>query len=389
MTIPKTFMGYKRENGRVGVRNHVVILPVDDISNACVEAIGNNIKGTTAIPHSYGRLQFGKDLELFFRTIIGTGKNPNVAAVIVVGIEPKWTKKVVDEIAKTGKPVEGFSIEGLGDITTTMKASKKSQEFVQWASEKQREECPLNDLWISVKCGESDTTSGLASNPTVGNLMDKLEPHGVHLCFGETSEITGAEKICASRAKDEKAKKKFLETWNNYNNFILENKTNDLSESQPTAGNIKGGLTTIEEKAFGNLQKIGKKIKYIDVLEPAEEPKSGKGLYFMDTSSAAAECVTLQAAAGFTVHLFPTGQGNIIGNPIEPVIKLTANPKTASTMSEHIDLDVSKILKREMNLSQAGDALIDTTVKTANGRITCAEALGHKEFVITKLYRSA
>ena len=389
MTIPKTFMGYKREDGRVGVRNHVVILPVDDISNACVEAIGNNIKGTTAIPHSYGRLQFGKDLELFFRTIIGTGKNPNVAAVIVVGIEPKWTKKVVDEIAKTGKPVEGFSIEGLGDITTTMKASKKAQEFVQWASEKQREECPLKDLWISVKCGESDTTSGLASNPTVGNLMDKLEPHGVHLCFGETSEITGAEKICASRAKDEKAKKKFLETWNNYNNFILENKTNDLSESQPTAGNIKGGLTTIEEKAFGNLQKIGKKIKYIDVLEPAEEPKSGGGLYFMDTSSAAAECVTLQAAAGFTVHLFPTGQGNIIGNPIEPVIKLTANPKTAFTMSEHIDLDVSKILKREMNLSQAGDALIDTTVKTANGRTTCAEALGHKEFVITKLYRSA
>ena len=389
MTIPKTFMGYKRENGRVGVRNHIIILPVDDISNACAEAIGNNIKGTMAIPHSYGRLQFGKDLELFFKTIIGTGKNPNVAAVIVVGIEPKWTKKVVDEIAKTGKPVEGFSIEGLGDITTTMKASKKAREFVQWASEKQRQECPLSDLWISVKCGESDTTSGLASNPAVGDLMDKLEPHGVHLCFGETSEITGAELVCAERAKDEKVKKKFLDTWNNYNNFILENKTNDLSESQPTAGNIKGGLTTIEEKAFGNLQKIGKKIKYIDVLEPAEEPKSGGGLYFMDTSSAAAECVTLQAAAGFTVHLFPTGQGNIIGNPIEPVIKLTANPKTASTMSEHIDLDVSKILKREMNLGQAGDALINTTIKTANGRITCAEALGHKEFVITKLYRSA
>ena len=134
-------------------------------------------------------------------------KNPNVAAVIVVGIEPKWTKKVVDEIAKTGKPVEGFSIEGLGDITTTMKASKKAREFVQWASEKQRQVCPLSDLWISVKCGESDTTSGLASNPAVGNLMDKLEPLGVHLCFGETSEITGAELVCAERAKDEKIKK--------------------------------------------------------------------------------------------------------------------------------------------------------------------------------------
>ena len=389
MNIPKTFLGYKRENERTGTRNYVIILPVDDISNACAEAIANNIKGSIAIPHAYGRLQFGKDLELFFRTIIGTGKNPNVAAVIVVGIEPKWTKKVVDEIAKTGKPVEGFSIEGTGDITTTMKASKKAQEFVQWASEKQREECPLSDLWISVKCGESDTTSGLASNPTVGNLMDKLEPLGVHLCFGETSEITGAEIVCSTRAKDEKAKKKFLDTWNNYNNFILDNKTDDLSESQPTAGNIAGGLTTIEEKAFGNLQKIGKKVKYIDVLEPGEEPTKGAGLYFMDTSSAAAECVTLQAAGGFNIHLFPTGQGNIIGNPIEPVIKLTANPKTAKLMSEHIDLDVSKILKREMNLDQAGDALIETTLKVANGRLTCAEALGHKEFVITKLYRSA
>ena len=169
MEIPKSFLGYKRENGRVGTRNYVIILPVDDISNACAEAVANNIKGTFAIPHSYGRLQFGEDLELFFKTIIGTGKNPNVAAVVVIGIEPKWTKKVVDEIAKTGKPVEGFSIEGTGDIATTMKASAKAQEFSQWASEKQREECSLSDLWISVKCGESDTTSGLASNPAVGD----------------------------------------------------------------------------------------------------------------------------------------------------------------------------------------------------------------------------
>ena len=389
MNIPKIFMGYKRENGRVGVRNYVVILPVDDISNACAESVGKNINGTLAIPHSYGRLQFGEDLELFFRTIIGTGKNPNVAAVIVIGIEPKWTKKVVDSITKTGKPVEGFSIEGHGDITTTMKASKRAQEFVQWASEKQRVECPLSDLWISVKCGESDTTSGLASNPAVGNLMDKLDPLGINLCFGETSELTGAEKICASRGKNMEVSKKFMSTWSAYNDFILKNATNDLSESQPTAGNIAGGLTTIEEKAFGNLQKIGKKVKFIDVLGPAEEPKKGAGLYFMDTSSAAGECLTLQAAAGYVVHLFPTGQGNIIGNAIEPVVKLTANPKTAATMSEHIDLDVSKILKREMNLDQAGDALIDITIKTANGRLTCAEALGHREFIITKLYRSA
>ena len=384
-----SFYGYRRENGRVGVRNHVLILPVDDISNAAAEMVGHNIKGTLAIPHSYGRLQFGADLDLFFRTIIGTGRNPNVSAVVVIGIEPGWTQRVVDGIAATGKPVSGFSIEGRGDIATVAEASRKAQEYVQWATELQREECPLSDLWISVKCGESDTTSGLGSNPTVGNLMDKLDPLGVHLCFGETSELTGAEQVCATRAANAEAKNKFLKTWNDYNDFILENKTNDLSESQPTKGNIAGGLTTIEEKAFGNLQKIGHETNFIDVLEPAEEPTKGPGLYFMDTSSAAAECVTLQAAAGFTVHLFPTGQGNVIGNPIEPVIKLTANPNTAATMGEHIDLDVSGILKRDLNLDQAGDELINITVRTANGRHTCAESLGHREFVMTKLFRSA
>ena len=388
MEIPKSFLGYKRENGRAGTRNHVIILPVDDISNACAEAVANNIKGTIALPHSYGRLQFGADLELHFRTMIGTAKNPNVAAAIIIGIEPKWTKRIVDEVAKTGKPVEGFSIEGAGDIETIMKASKKAQEFSMWASEKQREECPISDLWISVKCGESDTTSGLASNPTVGNLMDKLEPLGVHLCFGETSELTGAETVCEKRGKTPEAQEKFKKTWNEYNNFILKEATDDLSESQPTAGNIAGGLTTIEEKAFGNFQKIGSR-QFIDVLTPAEEPQKGPGLYFMDTSSAAAECVTLQAAGGFNIHLFPTGQGNIIGNPIEPVVKLTANPLTAVSMREHIDCDVSKILSREMNLDQAGDELIKATIRTANGRLTCAEALGHREFVMTKLYRSA
>ena len=386
---PHSFYGYRRENGRVGVRNHVVILPVDDISNASAEMVGHNIKGTLAIPHSYGRLQFGADLDLFFRTIIGTGRNPNVAAVVVIGIEPGWTQRVVDGIAATGKPVTGFSIEGRGDIATVAEASRMAQEYVQWATELQREQCPLSDLWISVKCGESDTTSGLGSNPTVGSLMDKLDPLGVHLCFGETSELTGAEQVCATRAANDEAKEKFLKTWNDYNDFILENKTNDLSESQPTKGNIAGGLTTIEEKAFGNFQKIGHETNFIDVLEPAEEPTKGPGLYFMDTSSAAAECVTLQAAAGFTVHLFPTGQGNVIGNPIEPVIKLSANPNTAATMGEHIDLDVSGILKRELNLDQAGDELVNITVRTANGRHTCAEALGHREFVMTKLFRSA
>ena len=384
-----SFFGYRRENGRVGIRNHVVILPLDDLSNASAEAVANNIKGTLALPHAYGRLQFGEDLELHFRTLIGTGSNPNVAACVVIGIEPSWTGRVVEGIAKTGKPVVGFAIEGHGDINTIAAASRKAQEFVQWASEKQRESCSIKELFVSTKCGESDTTSGLASCPTVGNLIDKLDPLGATTCFGETSELTGAEIVCASRAATPEVKERFMQVFNAYQEVIDRHKTSDLSESQPTKGNIAGGLTTIEEKAFGNLQKIGRKTKFIDVLKPAESPAKGPGLYYMDTSSAAAECVTLQAAAGFVVHLFPTGQGNVIGHPIEPVIKLTANPKTARTMGEHIDLDVSGILRREMSLDEAGDRLIDITIRTCNGRLTCAEALGHREFVMTKLYQSA
>ncbi|HKK13272.1 MAG TPA: UxaA family hydrolase [Gammaproteobacteria bacterium] len=383
-----TFFGYRRENGRVGVRNHVIILPVDDLSNAACEAVANNVKGTMAIPHPYGRLQFGEDLELHFRSIIGTGANPNVAAVIVIGIEPGWTKQVVDGIAKTGKPVEGFSIELNGDINTIANASRKAKEFIQWASELQREECPLSELWVSCKCGESDTTSGLGANPTVGNAFDKLYEMGNTLVFGETSELTGGEHLVRDRCISKEVADKFMSTWTAYDEFIKANKTNDLSDSQPTKGNIIGGLTTIEEKALGNIQKIGRKCKVHSVLEPAETPE-GSGLHFMDSSSAAAEMVTLCAAAGFVVHFFPTGQGNIIGNPIIPVIKITANPRTVRTMNEHVDVDVSGLLQRELNLDQAGDMLLDSMRRTCNGRFSAAEALGHREFVLTKLYRSA
>jgi (2R)-sulfolactate sulfo-lyase subunit beta len=387
MNIPK-FSGYRRENGRVGVRNHVVILPLDDLSNAASEAVASNIKGTMAIPHSYGRLQFGEDLELFFRTIIGTGANPNVAAVVVIGIEPEWTDRIVQGIATTGKPVKGFSIERSGDLNTIAAASRQAKEYVQRASELPRTECSMDELYVSVKCGESDTTSGLASNPTVGNAIDKLVDMGATTCFGETSEITGAELVCKERAATPEIGEEFMKVWNAYNDIIVKFKTDDLSGSQPTKGNIRGGLTTIEEKAYGNLQKIGKKARYIGVLKPAEAPK-GKGLWYMDTSSAAAEAVTLWAASGAVVHLFPTGQGNIIGNPILPVIKLSANPITCSTMSEHIDLDVSAILRGEMTLDQAGDKLLEMVIRTSNGRLTAAEALGHREFVLTKLYISA
>lgn len=382
------FLGYRRENGRVGVRNHVIILPLDDLSNAACEAVANNVKGTMALPHPYGRLQFGADLDLHFRTLIGTGCNPNVAAVVVIGIEDQWTNIIVEGIAKTGKPVVGFGIEKYGQHNTIMRASKAAQEFVHFATEKQREVCKIQELWVSTKCGESDTTSGIASNPTVGNAFDKLYAKGCTLLFGETTEITGGEHLVAARCRDAKIRDQFMFMFNRYQDVVNAHKTTDLSDSQPTKGNIAGGLTTIEEKALGNIQKIGKKCVVDGVLDKAETP-TGPGLWFMDSSSAAAEMVTLVAAAGFAVHFFPTGQGNIIGNPILPVIKLTANPKTVKGMTEHIDVDVSGLLQNEFTLDKAGDMLLEMMIRTANGRNTAAEVLGHREFVLTRLYESA
>jgi (2R)-sulfolactate sulfo-lyase subunit beta len=270
-----SFTGWRRENGRVGVRNHVLILPLDDLSNAASEAVANNIKGTLAVPHHYGRLQFGEDLELHFRTLIGAGSNPNVAAVVVIGIEDGWTDRVVKGIAKTGKPVVGFGIEGHGDIAIIAKASYKAKEFVQWASELKREECDISELWVSTKCGESDTTTGLGSCPTVGNMYDKLIPKGIYGVFGETSEITGAEHICVKRAATPAIGEKWMKTFQAYQSEVIEaNKVDDLSESQPTKGNIAGGLSSIEEKALGNLEKIGRVVRASDghLLSDGREP---------------------------------------------------------------------------------------------------------------------
>ena len=386
MTATRTFLGYRRPDGAVGCRNHVIILPIDDISNAAAEAVAKVVQGTMALPHPYGRLQFGPDLEMHFRTLIGTGTNPNVAAAVVIGIEPNWTKRVADGIAATGKPVAAFSIEGLGDLKIIEQASRAAVQMVHDTTALQREQIPLTDMIISTKCGESDTTSGLGSNPTIGRFAERFSAAGGTFFFGETSELTGGEHIVADRITDSVQREKFQRLFDEHQRIILEQEANLLG-SQPTEGNIAGGLTTTEEKALGNIQKIGQ-AKIDGVLEMAEAP-TRRGLHFMDTSSAAAESVTLFAAGGAALHLFTTGQGNIIGNPIVPVLKLTANPKTVRTMSEHIDLDVSPLITADMTLDDAADATEDIVVSTASGRWCAAEILGHKEFVLTRLHRTA
>jgi (2R)-sulfolactate sulfo-lyase subunit beta len=378
--------GFRRPNGKVGIRNYVAVLPVDDLSNAAAEAIAVHVPGTIALPHAFGRLQFGEDLELTFRTLIGVGSNPNVAAVVVIGIEPNWTNRVVEGIARSGIPVEGFSIEGHGDLKVVEQASRVAQKFLQDASEIHREPVERAEILLTTKDGESDTTTGLGSCRATAYLIDKWVDEGGTVIFGETSELTGGEHLIAERCINDDVRERFQGFYDDYIDMIESTGANLLG-SQPTQGNIAGGLSTIEEKALGNIVKTGSK-PIMGALAPAEAP-SVQGLHFMDTSSAAAECVTLMTASGGVLNMFPTGQGNVIGNPIQPVVKITANPKTAASMNDHIDVDCSSLLTKGQSLEEAGEQLIEMVERTINGRATAAESLGHREFTITKLYRSA
>lgn len=380
--------GYRRPDGQVGVRNHVVVLPVDDLSNAAAEGVAELIPGAIALSHPYGRLQFGDDLDLTFATLSGHGRNPNVASVIVIGIEPKWTQRVAEGIEPTGKPIETFEIERHGDLHTIEQAAQAARQFVQDASDLDREPVEMGELTLSTKCGESDTTLGAAGNPAVGRTLDRLIEQGASVIFGETSELTGAEHILAERCVNDDVRQAFMDTYNAYIEFIEEQGV-DLLGSQPTQGNIRGGLSTIEEKALGNIEKLGT-TQIQSVLEPAQDPPQGTpGLHFMDTSSAAAEMVTLCAAAGSALHFFTTGQGNIVGHPLVPVVKVSPNPLTVETMGEHIDVALPDLLRGEIDLDGAADRIDDVFARTVRGRLTAAELLRHREFVLTKLYRSA
>ncbi len=386
MTSEYTFKGYRRPDGTVGIRNHVLLLPVEGISNRVAENVSHIIQGTLDLRHPYGDLQFGQDLELFFRTMTGAGCNPNVAAVIVIGIEPVWVDRIASGIEATGKPVARFTIRRVGDLATTEQVARKAQEFVYLASEMKRQQASLTDITLSTKCTESDPTSGLASNPIVGKVVERALAAGSTVLFGETSELTGVEHLVADRIKTGDQQAKFWRIYNEYVGFIADQKANLLG-SQPNQANLFGGLTTIEEKACGNITKIGRSM--IDgVLESAEAPPH-KGLWFMNTSSAAAEVLTLFAASGSVLCVVSTGQGNIIGNPLMPVIKLTANPQTAMTMAEHFDLDFSTVLNQQISIDEGGNMLMDMLRRVADGRVTASEVLNHNEFVPVKLFRSA
>ena len=368
--------GYSRTNGKMGARNHVAIIPTAGCVNDFIRMIEQNVPGTVPILHHQGCAQLKPDLEQVTQILIGLGLNPNVTGVLVVslGCESIVPQEVVDGIASSGKPVALLSLQEEGGYT---KALKKGIEFASKmcveADAQERKPFSLDNLVLGIKCGASDTTSGLVANPVIGVVVDKVIDAGGIVIFGETTEIIGAEHILAKRAVNQRVAKRVYEIVE-----CMEAKAKalgvDMRGSQPTGGNIRGGLTSIEEKSLGAIVKGGSR-SLQGVLEYGERP-TGKGLYFMDSPGMEIVYLTGPAAGGVQALLFSTGLGAPQGFPLYPVIKVCGNERTGNHLAEHIDVDVSPVLRGEETLEEAGDRLFIELVQVVSGKKTKAEVLG-------------
>ncbi|NLP44993.1 MAG: UxaA family hydrolase [Peptococcaceae bacterium] len=379
------FNGYLRPDGKIGIRNYLAIIPTSVCSATVAFNIASHIPQAIALPNQHGCCQLGGDHEQTVNTLIGLGKNPNVAAVLVVGLgcEGVPIRKVAEEIASTGKTVDTLIIQECGGtLKTTTLGIQKASKMARDISLISAQEFPISELCLGVECGGSDFTSGLASNPAVGVASDLLVAAGGTSMLSETTEFIGAEHILAKRAKTPELAKKILDLIQDCEERAKMLNI-DIRGGQPTPGNIQGGISSIEEKSLGCIYKAGLS-PISGVLAYGEIPKE-KGLYIMDTPGQDVESITGMVAGGATIIVFTTGRGTPTGSPLAPVIKITANPETYEKMSDNIDIDASSIILGEKTINQVGQEILEEIVAVANGKLTKAESLGHREFGIYKI----
>jgi len=385
----QSILGYVRPDGRVGIRNHLLVMSTVICSSFVTRRIADQVQGAVAIENPFGCGQLEPDLEITRRTLVNTAKNPNVGGVLVVGLgcEQIQADDLVGEIEKTGKPVEKVVIqeEDGGTPAAIEKGVRLLRKMAEEVLSQRPEEVDMSNLVLGVECGGSDATSGLASNPVVGYVADRVVDLGGTVILSETPEMIGAEDILANRAVSREVGERIVRTVRRWVELAASYNV-DLVGTQPAPGNIAGGISTIEEKSLGAIIKGGSR-PVQGMVDYAEEVR-GKGLWLMDTPGYDIMSVVGMVAGGATLVIFTTGRGTPTGNPIAPVIKVTANPQTARKMRENIDFDASTVILGQETIEQAGERLFKLVIDVARGKPTRAELLGFKEFMIHKIIPS-
>lgn len=382
-----TFYGYRRPDGRVGIRNHVLILPASVCASDTTRIAAQQVAGAVTFHNQQGCSQVASDQQLTMDVMAGYAANPNVYGTVVVslGCENCQMDLVVKAIReRTNKPLKQIIIqEAGGTLKAVDLAVRYAKELAAEASMLQKEEFPMSELIVGTECGGSDPTSGLAANPVIGEMCDRIAADGGTSILSETTEFIGAEHILARRAATPEVHDRIFEIVHRYE-AALRLVGEEVREGNPSPGNKAGGITTLEEKSLGCIHKGGHS-PICAVYDYAKQVKPGQGLVIMDTPGNDPSSVAAMAAGGAQIIVFSSGRGTPTGNPIVPVIKITGNKLTFAKMEDNIDLDTSPLIYGSRTLEELGGQLYEMVRETACGRLTKAEALGFTEMAIARV----
>lgn len=380
----RTFLGYPRIDGSVGVRNHLLVLSVTGLTGPTARRIGACMPGVKVVSMPYGSGLIGEDYELHRRAMIGLARNPNIGAVVLIGGHPPFVKDCAGAIAESGKPVEPITLDECGQdaLTLTDRALRSAVRFMRQISGQRRQEVPLSSLFVAVECGRSDPSSGLVSNPLAGRIVDVVVEAGGKAVFGETMEWFGASHLLHKRAADNQVIRD-IEAAIERREQAARDAGIDLLGENPGPTNIEAGLSTLEEKALGSISKGG--TRPVQGILKIAEPPPGPGLWLMDAPVYAPESLTGMIAAGAQLNLFTTGPGNTFVSLLAPSIKISANPDAAKRIPHHIDFDAHKVFIGQQSMEDAAQELLDLSIDVASGMLTCGEILNEGEEVISRL----
>jgi altronate dehydratase large subunit len=378
--------GYRRNGGEFGIRNYVAIISAMDNSNPAARRIASIVRGTMPVCPTFGRASMGPDLEQHIRTLVNTGTNANVYGAVVVSLFRSSADEIAQAISKTGRPVEAYAVEEDGGTANVANLGVRAAlQMMGDAGRERREPMPWSDFILGVECGGSDGSSGIVSNPVTGMVADRVIDRGGTVIMSETVEVLGGEHLLAARAKDPATKQKILDAVNFCVTYSKEVGV-DLLGANPAPDNIKGGLSTIEEKALGAIKKGGSK-PVMEVIGCGHRPTK-KGFVFMDAPAPGVENVTALAAGGTHVIIFSTGKGNPSGHPIVPTIKVSGNPFTVELLKDNLDVDLSAVITKGMSLPDAANILDQELIEVCWGKPTKADLLGEFEIAISRLCRT-